>query len=76
MFAIYQDAPSEYDVNARAMADAFALADVACIVRMYMVKKFIAWPFVPVFLVTYLYRSRALFVFHNKKLFDMCNVGE
>jgi hypothetical protein len=65
-----------YDVNVRAMCDAFAVADVACIVRMFMVKKFVIWPFAPVFLATYLYRSRSLFLFHNKKLFDMCNVGE
>ena len=65
-----------YDVNARAMCDAFAMADVACIARMYMLKKFVIWPFLPVFIGTYLYRSRSLFVFHSKKLFDMCNVGE
>ena len=41
-----------------------------------MVKKMIWWPFAPVFALTYGYRSRYLFVFHNKKLFDMCNVGE
>ena len=58
------------------MMDAFALADICCIARMFMVKKFVIWPLVPVFLVTYLYRSRSLFIFHNKKLFDMCNVGE
>lgn len=65
-----------YDVNVRALCDAFALADIACIARMFMVKKFIIWPFVPVFLATYVYRSKALFIHHNKKLFDMCNVGE
>lgn len=65
-----------YDVNVRALADAFAVADIVCILRMAMVKKFIMWPFVPVFIATYLYRSRSLFIFHNKKLFDMCNVGE
>ena len=65
-----------YDVNVRSMCDAFALGNACCIVRMFMVKKFIIWPFVPVFLATYLYRSRSLFIFHNKKLFDMCNVGE
>jgi hypothetical protein len=65
-----------YDVNVRAMADAFALADIACMARMFMLKKFVIWPFVPVFVGTYLYRSRALFVKHNKKFFDMCNVGE
>ena len=65
-----------YDVNVRALVDAFALADFACIIRMYMLKKFVIWPFLPVFVGTYLYRSRSLFVFYNKKFFDMCNVGE
>jgi hypothetical protein len=41
-----------------------------------MLKKFICWPFAPVFLVTYIYRQNHLFFFHNKKLFDMLNVGE
>ena len=58
------------------MEDAFALGDIACIVRMVMVKKFIMWPFIPVFIGTYLYRSRSLYILHNKKFFDMCNVGE
>lgn len=65
-----------YFVNGRAMVDAAALANLACVVRMFMVKKFIVWPFVPVFVASYLYRSRSLFIFHSKKLFDMCNVGE
>ena len=45
-------------------------------VRMFMVKKFVFWPFLPVTGLFYLYRQRQLFVLHNKKLFDMCNVGE
>ena len=65
-----------YDVNVRALADAFALSNAVIIARMFMVKKFVIWPFAPVFIATYLYRSRALFIFNNKKLFDMCNVGE
>lgn len=65
-----------YDVNARALADAWALGLSGCIVRMYMVKKFVVWPFLPIFAATYLYRARSLFVLHNKKFFDMCNVGE
>ena len=60
-----------YDVNVRAMADAFALANFTCIIRMFMLKKFVIWPFAPVFLGTYLYRSRALFIKHNKKFFDL-----
>ena len=65
-----------YDVNVRAASDAGALGMTTCMLRMFMLKKFVCWPFVPVFLATYLYRSRSLFVKHNKKLFDMCNVGE
>lgn len=65
-----------YDVNVRSLCDAYALGNAACIVRMFMVKKFVIWPFFPAFAMTYLYRSKSLFVFHNKKLFDMCNVGE
>jgi hypothetical protein len=44
--------------------------------RMFMLKKFVWWPVAPVALLTYVYRARQLFAFHNKKLFDMCNVGE
>ncbi len=65
-----------YDVNVRSLADAFAVGLVSCMARMYMVKKFVIWPFMPVFVGTYLYRSRSLFIKNNKKLFDMCNVGE
>ena len=64
------------DVNMRAAADAAALGLLACMGRMFMLKKFIWWPFAPVAMATYLYRQRQLFVFHNKKFFDMCNVGE
>ena len=65
-----------YDVNIRACEDAGALAITATMLRMFMVKKGLIWPFFPVFAATYLYRQRQLFVFHNKKFFDMCNVGE
>ena len=43
---------------------------------MFMVKKFIVWPLLPVLTVVSLYRSQDLYVFYNKKFFDMCNVGE
>jgi len=65
-----------YEVNVRALCDAAAIGLVGCMARMYMLKKFVIWPFAPLFVGSYLYRSRSLFVFHNKKLFDMCNVGE
>ena len=65
-----------YDVNVRAGADGAAAGLTASMARMFMLKKFVWWPMAPVALMTYVYRSRQLFAFHNKKLFDMCNVGE
>ena len=41
-----------------------------------MLKKFVFWPFAPVFMLVYVYRVRELFMLHNKKFFDMCNLGE
>ena len=65
-----------YDVNFTAMADGAAAGLTAAMVRMFMLKRFIWWPIAPVALVTYVYRTKQLFVLHNKKFFDMCNVGE
>ena len=65
-----------YDINIRAGCDAGFAGLVASMLRMTMTRKFICWPFAPVFIATYAYRSRQLFVFHNKKFFDTCNVGE
>lgn len=58
------------------MGDAFALANTVCIIRMFMVKKFVIWPFIPVFVGGYLYRQQDYFMLFNKKFFDMLNVGE
>lgn len=65
-----------YDVQVRAGCDAAAAGLTAAMIRMFMVKKMIWWPMAPVAGAMYLYRTRQLFAFHNKKLFDMCNVGE
>ena len=65
-----------HDVNTMAALDGGAAGIVACMARMFMLKRFVWWPFVPVGMLTYFYRSKQLFVLHNKKLFDMCNVGE
>jgi hypothetical protein len=43
---------------------------------MFMVKKFVIWPLVPVWAIVSLYRRQDLYLFYNKKFFDMCNVGE
>ena len=65
-----------WDVNVRSALDASACGLTACMIRMRMLQKFIWWPFVPVAAAVYLYRAKQLFVFHNKKFFDMCNIGE
>ena len=44
--------------------------------RMFMTKRFMIWPFAPVFGFFYLFRLRETFILHNKKFFDMCNIGE
>jgi hypothetical protein len=64
-----------WNVTCRSLADAFAAGNLACVIRMFMLKKFIIWPLMPVMAVTYLYRQHQLFLFYNKKYFDMCNVG-
>lgn len=43
---------------------------------MFMVKKFVMWPLVPVWAAVSVYRQQDLYMFYNKKFFDMCNVGE
>ena len=65
-----------YDCNIRSAADATAAGITAMVARQFMVKKFVMWPFFPVAAFTYLYRNKVLFMFNNKKYFDMINVGE
>ena len=65
-----------YDCNVMAAADAAAAGLTGMIARQVMTKKFIMWPFFPIAAAVYLYRSRELFRFYNKKYFDMINVGE
>ncbi len=43
---------------------------------MYMLKKFVFWPFIPVATGVFWYRQKELFVFYSKKYFDMMNLGE
>ena len=65
-----------YDCNVMAAADATAAGLLGMMARQVMVKKFVMWPFFPIAAGVYLYRSRELFRFYNKKYFDMINVGE
>ena len=65
-----------YDCNIRSACDATAAGLSASVIRQFMVKKFVMWPFLPVAAFTYLYRNKVLYMFNNKKYFDMINVGE
>ena len=65
-----------YDFNIAPALDAAAAGVLGMIGRQLMVKKFVMWPFFPIFTFTYLYRSRQQFRFYNKKYFDMINIGE
>ena len=65
-----------YDCNIASVTDATAAGLFASVLRQLMVKKFVMWPFFPVALITYFYRNKTLFMFNNKKYFDMINVGE
>ena len=65
-----------FDCNIIPLADGTAAGILAAVARQCMVKKFIMWPFFPVFAMTYLYRSKTAFMFNNKKYFDMVNIGE
>jgi len=43
---------------------------------MFMLKKFVFWPVPIVTFAAYQYFKPVFFQRHNKKFFDMCNVGE
>lgn len=43
---------------------------------MFLKKRFVIWPLVATMPIGYWYFSNRFFTRHNKKLFDMCNVGE
>jgi len=52
------------------------MANVTLIWRIAMVKKFVWWPFPVVTTLGYWYWKPVFLQMHNKKFFDMCNVGE
>lgn len=65
-----------WDVTLRSLGDGVFYGNIACTIRIYMTGKFALWPMIPVGLAVALYQNKALFIFHNKKFFDMCNLGE
>mmetsp|Transcript_24764 Transcript_24764/g.28261 ORF Transcript_24764/g.28261 Transcript_24764/m.28261 type:complete len:155 (+) Transcript_24764:56-520(+) len=65
-----------YDVLIKAVVDGLIAGNVACSAMMFYHKRFVWIPFVPVAFFAAWYRYPVLFLKHNKKLFDMCNLGE
>jgi hypothetical protein len=65
-----------WDVTLRSIGDGLFSGLAASLLRMSMVKRFVIWPLLPVGLVVGITRHKDLFIFHNKKFFDMCNLGE
>jgi hypothetical protein len=49
---------------------------LACSVAMFVMKRAVFWPFAVVTPLAAAYHYPRFFTMHNKKLFDMCNVGE
>lgn len=65
-----------WDVKYKSWSYGFFVGNIAWSARMFMLKKFVFWP-LPVFgTLGALYFQPKFFQMHNKKLFDMCNIGE
>jgi len=65
-----------YDVRYRSWMYGAAWGNVAMCARMFMLKKAVFWPLPVVGVLGAIYYQPIMFLKHNKKLFDMCNVGE
>lgn len=65
-----------WDVEYKAFGNGLFAGNLAWSLRMFMLKKFVIWPLPVVGTLAYLYYKPLLLQKHNKKLFDMCNVGE
>lgn len=65
-----------WDVTLRSIGDGIALGLLASTFMMFMKKKFVIFPLPVVGTLFGVYRNHDSFCFHNKKFFDMCNLGE
>ena len=54
----------------------FVFGNIAWSASMFSRKRFVFWPLPAVWAVASAYFFPIFFQLHNKKLFDMCNVGE
>lgn len=65
-----------YDVLIKSWLYGLFGANLVWSARIFMVKKMVYWPLLVVTPVLALYLQPQFLQKHNKKLFDMCNVGE
>lgn len=65
-----------YEVLLKAIGYGFFAGNIAWSARQFMLKRFVIWPLPVVGLLTALYLKPIYFQRVNKRLFDMCNVGE
>lgn len=65
-----------YDVRMKSIGYGFAVGNAAWSLGMFLRKKFLIWPLPLFWALGTLYFKPKFFLMHNKKLFDMCNVGE
>jgi len=64
-----------YDVLLRTAFYSFFAGNLATTAGIFMTKRMVYMPFPVAFGVSWLYWSPKFFKVHNKKFFDMCNVG-
>lgn len=65
-----------YDVQMKSVGYGFGIGNFAWSMAIYMKKRMVFWP-LPVFWgLSAMYLQPIFFQIHNKKIFDMCNVGE
>ena len=65
-----------YNVLLTSWAYGFLGGNVALSARIFLAKKMVWWPLLVITPIVALYAQGELLQKHNKKLFDMCNVGE
>ena len=65
-----------YMVNIKGAAWGFFIANIVWTQRIYANKRMVVWPLLMVFPLATVYFRNHFHFKHNKRLFDMCNVGE
>jgi hypothetical protein len=65
-----------YDVRLKALSYSFACGNLAWSASMFIRKRFLIWPLPFFWIAAYPFFSAKYQLKHQKKHFDMCNVGE